>query len=86
MPVIALFGGRRVVVGNSNRFGASQEQAASLTVVDGKTMKVHGTLQGGEFPREMRLSPDGRTLYLTNLNSGTLQMFDVREIRRARDK
>ena len=34
-------------------------------------------LRAGSFPREERLSPDGKTLYVTNFNSNQLEMVDL---------
>ena len=53
-----------------------------LYVVD--SSKVHlgadavlGVVQAGAFPRELRTSSDGRTLFVTNFNSQTLQVIDL---------
>ena len=81
VPVMVVDEGRKIVVGNSNRFagGGSPE---SLVVLD--TARIHegmaavlGTIPAGSFPREMAVSADGRTLFLTNFSSNSLQVMDV---------
>jgi DNA-binding beta-propeller fold protein YncE len=34
-------------------------------------------LRAGSFPREERLSPDGKTLYVTNFASNQLEIVDL---------
>jgi DNA-binding beta-propeller fold protein YncE len=36
-----------------------------------------GTIPAGAFPREMAVSADGRTLFLTNFGSQSLQAIDI---------
>jgi DNA-binding beta-propeller fold protein YncE len=76
VPVAVFDGGRKVIVGNSNRFGVAGE-TSELTVLDATTFQILGTIPSGAFPREMAVSPDGRTLFLTNFNSRTLQAIDL---------
>ena len=38
---------------------------------------VIGTLPAGAFPRELRGTADGRTLFVTNFASQTLEMIDL---------
>ena len=81
VPIALLDGGKKVVAGNSNRF-AGGGSAQSLTVLDtakisGNADAVIGDIPAGAFPRELRVSPDGQTLYLTNFGSNSLQVMDV---------
>ena len=79
VPVVVLDGGRRVVAGNSDRFGGG-ETRQSLTVLDvaqDGAMTAAGSIPAGSFPREMALSHDGRTLFLTNFASKSLQVIDL---------
>ena len=78
--------GRRVVLTNSNRFGGvGGGDRQSLTVVDaaqvaaGATSLV-GEIPAGAFPRELRMTADGRTLIATNFNSGTVEFIDLARI------
>jgi DNA-binding beta-propeller fold protein YncE len=85
VPIAVVAGGRRVVVGNSNRFAADAETGSTLTVLDADRVgdPVHGvvaTLPAGAFPREFRLSPDGKTLFLSNFLSHSVQVMDVEKI------
>jgi 3-carboxy-cis,cis-muconate lactonizing enzyme. len=74
--------GARVVVTSSNRFGGGAGDHQPLTVVDVSKAragqpKVIGTIQAGAFPRELRLTADGRTLFATNFGSRTVEMIDL---------
>jgi len=73
--------GSRIVVADSNRFGAAGA-TSSLTVVNvgpalaGKPA-LAGLLPAGGFPREMAPEPDGRTLLVTNYVSGQVEVVNV---------
>jgi hypothetical protein len=75
--------GARVVVTNSNRFAGDGGDRQPLTVVDAAKLReggkksVLGEIQAGGFPREERVSADGRTLFVTNFTSMTLEMIDL---------
>ena len=73
--------GARIIVANSNRFGAAQTERHYLSVVDAARMSagaaaVVGTISVDAFPRELTTTPDRRTLLLTNFSSSTLQLVD----------
>jgi DNA-binding beta-propeller fold protein YncE len=81
VPIAVVDEGKKVIAGNSNRF-ANSESPQSLTVLDASKLadgsgSVLGTIPAGAFPREMRLSADGHTLFLTNASSSSLQVMDV---------
>jgi DNA-binding beta-propeller fold protein YncE len=81
VPIAVVNSGKTVVAGNSNRF-AGGEAGQSLTLLDaakiqGKTDAAIGEIRAGAFPRELRVSTDGQTLYLTNFGSNSLQVMDV---------
>ena len=81
VPVMAVEQGKKLVVGNSNRF-AGRGGPQSLVVLDTAKIKdgmsaVLGTVPTGSFPREMAVSRDERTLFLTNFGSNSLQVMDV---------
>jgi DNA-binding beta-propeller fold protein YncE len=74
--------GRKVVVANSNRFAGGPDDQQTLTVIDAAkislgTAAVLGTIPAGSFPREIRVTSDGRTLLLTNFGSRTLEIVDL---------
>lgn len=74
--------GKRVLVTNSNRFNSSADDRQSVTVVDAARVAagagaVLGSFPAGAFPREMRVTADGRTLFLTNFNSKTVDVIDL---------
>ncbi|AMC35229.1 YncE family protein [Janthinobacterium sp. B9-8] len=66
-----------IAVANSDRF-SNTGKAANLTLL--KTSATASspsikTLQTGLFPRGLTVSPDGKTIYLTNYVSSTLQLI-----------
>jgi DNA-binding beta-propeller fold protein YncE len=74
--------GTRVIVTNSNRFGGSADDQQPLTVIDAAKLRsrspsVLGTIPAGAFPRELRVTADGRTLFVTNFASRNLEMIDL---------
>src|SRR4029079_15969322 len=79
--VAVVNGGRQVIVTNSNRFAGARDDQ-SLTVVDASKVAdgagaIIGSIPAGSFPRELRVTADGRTLILTNFGSRTIQMIDL---------
>lgn len=83
VPVAVIDGGNAIVAGNSNRF--FQPFAPQwLEVLDAARLRSGGgtgtlirRVPAGAFPREMRLSADGTTLFLTNYDSNSLQVLDA---------
>jgi DNA-binding beta-propeller fold protein YncE len=80
VPVALLADGQLAVVGNSDRF--NQGKRSSLTVVDTARMLAGkksflGDFPCGAYPREFCLSPNGRTLYLTNYQASTIEAYPV---------
>lgn len=82
-------GGQQVIVTNSNRFGGSPSDTQSLTVIDATkvaagagtgTGAVIGSIPAGAFPRELRVTTDGRALVLTNFGSRTIQLIDLARV------
>jgi YVTN family beta-propeller protein len=74
--------GRKVIVTNSNRFAGDSTDRQSLNVIDATRLSagagaVIGQIPAGAFPREMRVTLDGRALILTNFGSSTVQMIDL---------
>jgi DNA-binding beta-propeller fold protein YncE len=74
--------GTRIIVTNSNRFGGNPNDKQNLSVIDvakidSGAAAVIGTIPAGAFPRELRLTPDGRTLLLTNFASNSLEIIDL---------
>lgn len=71
-------GGAKVIVTN---IGTPQEQQ-SLTVIDAAKVTsgagaVLGTIPVGSGPRDATVMKDGRTLFVPNFNSDTLQFIDL---------
>lgn len=79
VPVVVTGGGKTVLVGNSNRFG-NASQSSTLSVIDTDTNALAGSIAAGAFPRDLVLSPDGRTLFVANFASNSLQMMDAAKL------
>ena len=82
VPIVVTADGKFVLVGNSDRFNANAGTSSTLSVLDtsliGTEHDPHvGEIPCGAFPREFQCTGDGRTLYLTNFGSRTLQSLDV---------
>ena len=81
VPVTVLDKGQKVVAGNSNRFAAGNAPQTLVVLDAGKISEglnaVLGVIPVGPFPREMAVSADRRTLFLTNFGSKTLQVLDI---------
>ena len=81
VPIAVIDHGRMVIAGNSNRFAAGNAPQYLVVLNAAKFDQgigaVLGIVPAGVFPREMRVSADGRTLFLTNFGSRTLQMLDI---------
>jgi DNA-binding beta-propeller fold protein YncE len=74
--------GGRVFVTNSNRFFAGSSDSQTLTVIDATKVSagaaaILGSVPAGGFPRELKLTNDGRTLLVTNFNSKSLELLDL---------
>ena len=84
VPIAVIDGGRKILAGNSNRF-AGGNAPETLTVLDAAKIEsgsdaVLGTIPTGAFPREMDISADGQTLFLTNAGSHSLQITDLQHL------
>ncbi len=74
--------GKSILVTNSNRFAGGDSDHQSVNIIaDQLTANPDGAVVGqipaGAFPRELHVTQDGRTLLLTNFNSGTLELIDL---------
>ena len=82
VPVAVIDGGKKVVAGNSNRF-AEGNTPQTLSVLDAAKIEQPGadaglgTITSGAFPREMSVSADGQTLFLSNAGSSSIQVMDI---------
>ena len=64
-----------MAVANSNRFETGTANATILSIAVPAKASVVQTIPTGLFPREITVGSDDRTLYLTNYNSGSLQVI-----------
>lgn len=77
--------GRYVVNTNSHRFGEDVDSSQTLTVIDtrpstGEAYKIAGRVRVGAFPREISVSPDERTMFVTNYYSKSVEIIDVESL------
>jgi sugar lactone lactonase YvrE len=68
---------RLLAVANSNRFANSAGSLALLSVAKPAEPSLLQTLPTGTFPRNLSLAPDGRSFYLTNYTSRSLERVVV---------
>ena len=75
--------GKKLLVANSNRFGGSGNQTVTLidaAKVSSGEAAVLGTIPAQSFPRELASSPDGKTVFLSNFNSNSLEIINVTRV------
>jgi DNA-binding beta-propeller fold protein YncE len=80
--VAVIDSGHKIVVTNSDRWFGTAGDNQSLTVIDAAKLSsgsaaVLGAIQAGAFPRELSLTADQRTLFVTNFKSKTLEIVDL---------
>lgn len=89
-PVGLRFAGandRRILTANSNRFAGSNSSLYGNATTGLSVVDVHAALRGeranlgqiptGFFPRELAVSPDGRTVLVSDYGSSMIQAVDV---------
>jgi DNA-binding beta-propeller fold protein YncE len=80
-------GGSKIVIADSNRFSASGATSSLAAVGVAAALAgrpaLLGYLPAGGFPREMVLEPGGRTLLVTNYDSGQLEAVSVADLAHA---
>lgn len=72
-----------LAVANSNRFADSPGSLAFLKVSQSADPNWLLTLPAGTFPRNLRLAPDGRSIYLTNYTSRSLERVAIAPLKAA---
>ena len=75
--------GRRIVVADSDRYHAGAQ--ANLALIDVSKALAHkpailGTIKSGKVPRQFALTPDGKTLLVTNTNSENVEALNLGEL------
>jgi DNA-binding beta-propeller fold protein YncE len=80
--IVGVDGDRRIIATNSNRFAGSDADRQSLSVIDASRVgegaaAVVGEIPAGAFPRELRVTNDGKSLIVTNFNSKSVQLVDI---------
>jgi DNA-binding beta-propeller fold protein YncE len=82
VPIAVVMDGKLALAGNSNRFSPDAGKRSTVSVLDVSRIGTErdpmlGQITCGAFPREFHLSADGKTLFLTNFISRTLEVIDV---------
>ena len=85
VPVTLADSGKRVLVGNSNRFAAARGEHQDVMVIDAARVKegkaaVLGKIPAQGFPRKLVTSNDGRTIFLGNFASDSLEIIDAERL------
>src|SRR5687767_3689425 len=61
----------------ANLVYVSNEKDNTVTVVDSKTMEVVKTINVGQRPRGITISPDGKIIYVCASDDDTVEMIDT---------
>lgn len=69
-----------VVVGTDGRAFVTQSGEDSVAVVDLSTEKVVQTVSTGRYPHGLRISPDGKEIYVADVEEGTLSVIGIAEM------
>ncbi|HEY6278832.1 MAG TPA: serine/threonine-protein kinase [Streptosporangiaceae bacterium] len=81
LGLVMVDNGSRIVVANSNRdkLGGSLPSLAVIDVAKALARKpaLLGVISVGQTPRQFSLEPNGKTLLVTNTNSGQVEAVDV---------
>lgn len=75
-PVGVAAGKGKVFVTNSDRFGGSSTQSVSV-LNEADLSQPQANIPAGGFPRELKLTADGKTLLVTNFATQTLELVDL---------
>jgi DNA-binding beta-propeller fold protein YncE len=81
--IASIENGTKIVVTNSDRFAGNGSDHQPLAVLDAGKLRaggkkaVLGEIPAGGFPREIRVTTDGKTMFVTNFSSSTLEMIDL---------
>ena len=69
---------KTLVIADSNRFNANGA-TSNLAVVaaEEKSLQLVGFVAAGDFPRDMAVSPNGRTVVVSDYGSGDVEAVDV---------
>jgi DNA-binding beta-propeller fold protein YncE len=75
--------GRRIVLADSDRYHAGAR--SNLVLIDVAKARANrpailGIIESGKVPRQFALTPDGKTLLVTNTNSENVEVINVREL------
>ena len=75
--------GRRIVLADSDRYDSGVQ--SDLAVIDVSRARAHqpailGTIKSGKVPRQFALTPDGKTLLVTNTKSENVEVLNVSEL------
>jgi DNA-binding beta-propeller fold protein YncE len=79
---VVVDGGRKVIVANSSQYYGTAADKETLTVIDTAKIAsgaeaVLGIIRVGADPRNLSVTPDGRTLLVSSVGSRTLQLIDL---------
>ena len=70
---------KRIVVADSNRFsvGGATSNLAVVSTSDNGSLRLLGYVGAGGFPRDMAVSPNGKSLIVSDFDSGDIEEIGV---------
>jgi len=69
---------KTVVIADSNRFNANGATSnLAVVVAEERTLHLVGYVAAGDFPRDMAVNPDGRTVVISDYGSGDVEEVNV---------
>lgn len=78
ISVIALFlAGMQLAHAASGRIFVTNERSNNVTVIDGSTLEVETTIDVGDRPRGIGISPDGAELYIAVSEENAIAVIDL---------
>ena len=75
--VLSLFATSSLMAAPSGHIFVSNEKDDSISVIDGKSLKVIKTIAIGERPRGLGVSPDGKELYVAVSEESKIKVVDT---------
>ena len=65
----------------TGRIFITNEKGGSISVINGETLEIESTINIGERPRGIGLSPDGNELYVALSNEDSIAVIDPKTLK-----
>ncbi|HZL49904.1 MAG TPA: beta-propeller fold lactonase family protein [Terracidiphilus sp.] len=73
--------GKRLIVTNSNRFGKHGGEISIIDITHSSDRAAIQRVPAGDFPRNITIAPDGKTIFVANYSSRTIEVVRVQKKR-----